>query len=146
MAVYTHNVSEQDVLNTLPADMSRIGASTHGLTLGQVASFIERGAGQVNNQLVRHGMVPDQLGDNPSQLARDAVIAYAAAQCLDRLGGSEEKIDRRMREWERLLKMLREEPQALGEAQDGNAQSLARSNVNTSCPTAKRFDSSGYGY
>lgn len=146
MAVFTHNVSEQDVLNTVPADTSKITEATRGLNLGQVRGFIERAAGQVNNQLVRHGIAPDQLGDDPSQLAKDAIITYAAALVLEALGGSEEKIDRRMREWERLLKMLREEPQALGAAQDGAEQSTARSNLDLSCPTAKRFSSSGYKY
>lgn len=146
MAVFVHNVTERDVLNTVPADTSNISESSRGITLGMVRDFIERAAGQVNNQLVRHGMAPEQLGDNPSQLARDAIISYAAALSLEALGGSEEKIDRRMREWERLLKMLREEPQALGAAQDAAEQSTARTNINLSCPTHKRFSSGGYKY
>lgn len=146
MAVYTHGVEPLDVLNTVPADTSQIGEATRGLNLGQVREFIERAAGQVNNQLARHGMAVEQLGDNPSQLARDAIIAYAAAQALERLGGSEEKIERRLREWERLLKMLREEPQALGEAQNGDAQSLTRSNINPRDPATKQFNRGGYSY
>lgn len=146
MSVYVHEVTERDVLNTVPADTSQISESTRGLTLGQVRDFITRAAGQVNNQLARHGVSIESLGDNPSQLARDAIIAYAAAMSLEALGGPEEKIDRRMREWERLLKMLREEPQALGAAQDAAEQSTARSNINIACPTTKRFSSSGFKY
>jgi len=146
MAVFTHAVEPRDVLDTIPADTRLVSESSVGLNLAQVRAFIERGAGQVNNQLVRHGVDPASLTPNPAQLARDAVISYAAAQAYERLGGSEQQIDRRMREWDRLLKMLREEPQALGEATNGDTQSGARSNVNPSSPTQKRYSSGGYGY
>lgn len=146
MAVYLHGVTPPDVLDTIPADTRNVSESTTGLNLGQVRTFIERAAGQVNNQLVRHGMTPESLGENPSQLARDAIISYAAAYSYERLGGGQDAVDRRLREWERLLKQLREEPQSLGEAQDGDAQSGTRSNIDLACPTRKRWSSGGYNY
>lgn len=148
MSTYDHGVTPQDVLAIMPAGLDQIGESTAGLNLGQVRAFIERGAGQVNNQLVRHGIAPEGLDDNSAQLARDGIISYAASQCMSRLGSPDAAIDRFVREWNAILKMLREEPQSLGSAQDGAEQSLTKSNVPTGCDRAdrKRWDRRGYKY
>lgn len=145
MATYLHDVEAQDVLDTLPVNTTSVTMSSAGLNIGQVDALIERGAGQVNAALERHGIQPEQLGTNAAQLARDAIIAYAAAYSLERLGAASDQIERRMREHKELLATLRTSPQDLGAAQDGNQTAAqAKSNICLSDRAHKRFDRRGY--
>lgn len=143
---YLHEVAAQDVLDTLPADTTSVTATSDGLSLGQIDKLIQRGAGQVNALLLRHGMDPAALDANSAQIGRDAIIAYAAAGALERLGADAGQIDRRTREWERLLKVLKEDPQSLGSAQNGHP--ITRSNIDTSTSgrARKRWSRGGYEY
>lgn len=143
---YLHEVAAQDVLDTLPANTASVTATSDGLSLGQVDKLIQRGAGQVNALLLRHGMDPAALDANSAQLARDAIIAYAGAGALERLGAEAGQVDRRTREWERLLKTLKEDPQSLGSAQD--AHPITRTNIDTSerGRAVKRWSRTGYQY
>lgn len=143
---YLHGVSYDLVVQILPADTTRITATSNGLNFGLIDNFIARAAGMVNAQLVRHGIEPSSLDFNTSQLAQDAIISYAAAFCLERLGGAPDQIERRMREWDKLLKLLMDKPQALGSAQDAPGASVVKSNVNTSSPTRSRWRSRDYRY
>lgn len=135
MAVTTFGVSAQDVLNTLPADTSNVTPTSNGLNTAQVEDFIERASGQVSATLVRHGIDPAALGDNERELVRDAVIAYAAAYSLERIGGAQDQITRRLDEWRGLIKLLRDQPQNLGASQDATTAQKVRSNID---PSARR--------
>jgi hypothetical protein len=143
VTTYLHALTAQDVLDALPVDTVGVTASSQGLNTVQIDAYIERAAGQVNAQLVRHGMDPEQLDDNSSGLVRDAIITRACADALERLGAGTDQIERRLREWERLLKLLREEPQVMGAAQ--TAAPTARSNIDTASPTRRRWNSANYG-
>lgn len=136
-SVDLHGVSYDDVLDTLPADTRHVSATSAGLNYGQIDGFIARAAGQVNALLARHGLTLDANG---TQLARDAIIAYAAAYSLERIGAAAEQIDRRMREWDRLTKQLASEPQNVGVAQDDAGTLGVKSNA-PSTPTARRWGS-----
>lgn len=140
--IHIHGVSAQDVLQTLPVNTVSVTATSSGLNFGIIDGFVERAAGQVNAQLVRHGMEPTSLDPNSTQIARDAIIAYAAAQALERMGGSAEQIERRLREWRDLTQLLRQQPQVMGAAQDAASAQLPRSNV---IPGADRRASSWRG-
>jgi len=129
--IYWHGVTYENVLDTLPVDVTSVTAVSNGLNFGIVESFITRAAGIVNAQLVRHGMSPDSLDANTTQIVQDALITYSAAFCLERLGASPDQIERRLREWKSILDMLKSEPQSLGSAQDGSEQLLVKSNVLT---------------
>lgn len=146
LTTFLHNVSASSVLDTLPSGTTTVTSTSKGLNLSQVESYIARGAGIVNAQLVRHGMTPDSLDPNSSQLAQDAIIAYSAAYCLERIGGSNDQIERRYREWNSLLDLLKNEPQALGSAQDSTGALLVKSNINTSSPTRRYWNSSNFRY
>lgn len=115
--VYIHGVSAQDVLATLPMNTTAVSANSNGLNFGLIDGYIERAAGQVNAQLTRHGMDPAALDPDSSQIARDAIIAYAAAQSLERAGAAADQIERRLREWRDLVQLLKREPQAMGASQ-----------------------------
>lgn len=127
--IYLHGVSCDDVLDTLPADTRHVSATSAGLNFGQVDGFIARAAGQVNALLARHGLT--SLDANSTQVARDAIIAYAAAYSLERIGAAADQIDRRMREWDRLTKQLASEPQNVGTAQDAAGTLGVKSNLPT---------------
>ena len=143
---YLHNVSYDLVIETLPVNTTVISATSNGLNFGQIDNFIARAAGMVNAQLVRHGIDPSSLDFNTSQLAQDAIISYSAAFCLERLGASPDQIERRMREWKDLLKLMMEQPQALGSAQDTQAASTVKSNINASCPTRSKWRSGSFSF
>lgn len=143
---YLHGVSYDLVVETLPVNTTPISASSSGLNFGQIDNFIARAAGMVNAQLVRHGVDPSSLDFNTSQLAQDAIISYAAAFCLERLGGSPDQIERRMREWDKLLKLIMDKPQALGSAQDSASTNVVKSNVSTSCPTRSKWKSGSFRF
>jgi len=129
MSVYTHGVEPSDVLDTLPADTRHVTSTSAGLNLSQVQNFIDRASGVVNAQLERHGMSPDTLDSNSSQLARDAILTYASAYSLERIGAGPDQIERRLREWTSLLTILRKEPQAMGAAQDAETALTTKSNI-----------------
>lgn len=133
MAADTFGVLAASVLATLPANTTNVTSTSEGLNTVQVEGFIERAGGQVAAALVRNGIDPASLDDNGVELARDAVIAYAAAYSLERIGASQDQITRRLDEWGRLLKVLREQPQNLGAAQDAQSAQKVRSNIDTSC-------------
>lgn len=135
MPADTFGVSAASVLATLPANTTNVTSTSEGLNTVQVEGFIERAGGQVAAALVRNGIDPTGLGPNEIELARDAVIAYAAAYSLERIGGAQDQITRRLDEWGRLLKLLREQPQNLGAAQDVQSAQKVRSNID---PSARR--------
>lgn len=130
-STYLHGVQPSDVLDVLPADTRYVTADSAGLNLGQIAGYIERGAGQVNALLVRQGMTPEALDANSAQVARDAILTYAAQYSLERLGAGADQIDRREREWQRLTKLLKEDPQSMGAAQDEAGTLGVKSNLPT---------------
>ena len=142
MTTTLHSVIAQDVLDALPVDTVGVTAESQGLNTTLIAGYIERAAGQVNAQLSRHAIDPTTLDADSEQLCRDAIITRACADSLERLGASTEQIERRLREWERLLKLLREEPQAMGAAQA--AAPTARSNVNPADPAPRRWNRSSW--
>lgn len=119
MPIFTHNVSPEDVLDVLPADTVGVTANSQGLNTGHITKFIERGAGMVGAQLKRNGMGPESLEEYGAQVARDAVIKYAVVECLKRLGASDTKIAAEVQEWNRMLTMLKTEPQSLGASHEG---------------------------
>ena len=129
MAVYTHGVEPSDVLDVIPADTRHVSATSAGLNLGQIQNFIDRASGVVNAQLVRHGMSPEDLNPDSAQIARDAILTYASAYSLERIGASSDQIERRLREWSNLLTLLRKEPQAMGAAQDAPQAVITKSNI-----------------
>lgn len=135
MAVTTFGVSAQDVLNTLPADTSNVTNTSAGLNTEQIEGFITRASGILSATLERHGINPASLADNGLELAREAVIAYAAEKSLERIGASADQINRRRDEWNQLLKELRSTPQNLGVAQDVPTAQKVRSNID---PSARR--------
>lgn len=143
-AIFQHGVTYVEVLETLPVDTARVTANSNGLNFGIVDSYIARAAGMVNAQLVRHGVVPESLDPNTAQIAQDAIITYAAAFCLERLGASPDQIERRMREWKELFNMLKKEPQVLGSAQDGAEQNVVKSNVPERTTCKSRWRGSDY--
>lgn len=132
MPADTFGVSAASVLATLPANTTNVTTTSAGLNTVQIDTFIERAGGQVAAACVRNGIDPASLGPNEIELARDAVIAYAAAYSLERIGASQDQITRRLEEWGRLLKLLREQPQNLGAAQDVQSAQKVRSNIDTS--------------
>lgn len=146
MPADTFGVSAAGVLATLPANTSNVTTTSAGLNTVQIDQFIERAGGQVAAALVRNGISAAGLGDNERELARDAVIAYAAAYSLERIGASQDQVDRRLNEWTRLLKLLREQPQNLGAAQDVQSAQKVRSNIDTSGERRdRRWNSRNYG-
>lgn len=143
---FLHGVDARLVLDTLPTNTTTVTATSKGLNLSQVDSFIARAAGIVNAQLVRHGISPDSLDPNTSQLAQDAIISYASAYCLERIGGSVDQIERRYREWNDIFTLLKNEPQSLGSAQDNAATLLVKSNIDTSNPSTRKWTTSTFRY
>lgn len=129
MSVFTHGLEPADVLDILPADTRHVSAKSAGLNLGQIQSYLDRASGVVNAQLVRHGMSPEALDADSAQLARDAVLTYASAYSLERMGAGADQIERRLREWDKLLALLRKEPQIMGAAQDGQEAIVTKSNI-----------------
>lgn len=141
-STYLHGVGHDDVLATLPADTRNVSATSVGLNYGLVDGYIERAAGQVNALLARQGF--GTLDANSTQVARDAIIAYAAAYSLERMGAQADQIDRRMGEWARLTKLLKEDPQSMGTAQDAAGTLGVKSNA-PACATARRWGSKAAG-
>lgn len=144
MAAHSFGVLVADVLNTLPANTTNITSTSQGLNTVQVEGFISRAEGQVSAILVRHGIAPESLGDDEIELVRDAVVAYASAYSLERIGGSQDQINRRMDEWKRLSELLRTQPQDLGEAQNVQSAQKVQSNINLSCPSPRKWDSRNF--
>jgi hypothetical protein len=128
-AIYTHGVTPTEVLQTLPVDTTRVSADSNGLNLGIVDGYIARAAGQVNAQLARHGIEPEALDPNTTQIAQEAIIQFSAALCLERLGASPDQIDRRRSDWRDLFDLLQRSPQVLGSAQDTAEAVVVKSNV-----------------
>lgn len=116
--IYTHNVTVKMVLDTLPVNTTTVTANSNGLNYGIIDGFIARAAGQVNAALVRHGISPRGMDQDSSQVAQDAIVAYSAAYSLERLGSSSELVERRLREYEKLMTLLKKDPNSLGAAQD----------------------------
>lgn len=143
---YLHGVYRDLVIETLPVNTTTISATSNGLNFGQIDNSIARAAGMVNAQLVRHGIEPSSLDFNTSQLAQDAIISYSAAFCLECLGASPDKIERRFGEWKSLFKQITEQPQILGSAQDTAATSVVKSNINASCPTRSKWRSGSFRF
>lgn len=129
MAPYNHGLEPADVLDVLPADTRHVTATSAGLNLPQIQAYLDRASGVVNAQLTRHGMSAEALDVDSAQLARDAILTYAAAYSLERIGAGADQIERRLREWDRLLALLRKEPQAMGAAQDGPEAIVTKSNL-----------------
>lgn len=129
MPPYNHGLEPPDVLDVLPADTRAVTASGYGLNLSQIQAYLDRASGMVNAQLARHGMSPEALDPDSAQVARDAILTYAAAYSLERIGAGADQIERRLREWERLLALLRKEPQVMGAAQDTPEAITTKSNL-----------------
>lgn len=142
--IFVHSVTVDMVLDTLPVNTTQVTATSNGLNLGLVEGYISRAAGQVNALLVRHGMSPESLDPNSSQVAQDAIVAYSAAYSLERLGASPDQIERRLREYKELINTLKTDPQSLGSAQDQVSALGVKSNISNCNPS--RFRAGRYRY
>lgn len=142
--IFVHTVTVEMVLDTLPVNTTTVTATSNGLNYGMVDGFISRAAGQVNALLVRHGISPESLDPDSSQLAQDAIVAYSAAYSLEKLGASPDLIERRLREYKELINTLKSDPQSLGSAQDQSQALGVKSNIGN-C-NLSRFRTGRYRY
>lgn len=142
--IFVHTVTVEMVLDTLPVNTTTVTATSNGLNYGMVDGFISRAAGQVNALLVRHGISPESLDPDSSQLAQDAIVAYSAAYSLEKLGASPDLIERRLREYKELINTLKSDPQSLGSAQDQSQALGVKGNIGN-C-NLSRFRAGRYRY
>ena len=130
MAVQTHSVTHDDVLDELPFATGGVTATSDGLNTGQIDGWITRGAARVNSILSSRSVPIDSLDENQSSVVRQAIIAYAKAKCLEVREFPEDRVGRVYGEWRGLLKTLRSTLSDLGDAVDETAE--VKSNVDTS--------------
>jgi len=145
MAVFTHGITEADIIQQYPSqDALSISETSRGLNFGDLRHWRDQGAGILNAILSRHGIDPEDLGDDERELVRSGVIAYVIGSALRR--SQKLELSREyMSEWKDTRKTLSERPQDLGASQ--NAMNQIITNVpDASSDTASRYKwSSNFG-
>ena len=124
MAVYTHEITEADIISQYPSqDAQNISETSRGLNFGDLRYWRDQGAGILNALMARHGITPEDLGEDERQLVRHGIISYVIGSALRRA----QKLDlsrEYMNDWKDTKKTLSERPQDLGESQAGSSQVL----------------------
>jgi len=81
VAVYTHGVTQADIIAQLPAQdkPGAITSTSTGITTGQLDAWILEASASVNATLERYRIddPATQLTDNAAVVAKTAVVAYA---------------------------------------------------------------------
>jgi hypothetical protein len=82
MAIQTHNVTADDVVEDLPFATGTVTATSKGLNTPMVERWVKAAAGQLNAILIRKGFDVDNLGENESELVRMGISAFARGRAL----------------------------------------------------------------
>ena len=133
MAVYTYNVTLDQVYNYLSIDTSQIGP-TSDVTPAMITQFIEDASGEITGALKNAGLAYMSLGDDELVAVRRAIAQYAASQTYRSIGWYGSGAKDAEAAYNKVLKRYQDTPQALGA---GGV--TIRSNVNTSCPRRRIF-------
>lgn len=131
MAIYAHNLEEQDILDDYPSQGgAHVTEDSQGLNLRVIRGYRDQAAGIINARLKRHGIVPEDLeeGSDEAEVARAAIRTYAVAKMLFKVQRADEGRDF-MRQWSELRDSISDEPENLGDAQS-TAASIS-SNIST---------------
>lgn len=137
MAVYTHGVTNGDVLEAIEGivDTSQIDATSNPINTSQIDRWVDEGAAQVNSALTKLGIsnTADLSDDNATQQLADAIVSHAAYKTLRALGWSaraqEFKVD-----FNDMVNQFRTTPSALNKR-----ATLTITDIDTSADKAKPF-------
>lgn len=130
MAVETHNVTPEDVLDDLSMAQGTVTSTSDGLSTDQLDGWIKDAAGQLNSILQGRSISPEDLGDNTRQLVQSGIKAYARAKAYEVREFDGEMIDRAWEEWGSVRKTLRSDDRDMGDDLDADAG--VQSSVDTS--------------
>lgn len=90
MAVYTHGVTNADVLEAMEGivDVSQIDANSDPIATGQIDTWINEGAARINAALTKlgHDETGDLGDDNATAQVAEAIKSYGAYKLLRALG------------------------------------------------------------
>ncbi len=86
MAARTYEVTWRDVASRLPIDAECISTTSIPVSTIDLTEAIEDGAGRVTGALRKRGIDPDALDDDTRPQVAKAIIWYAVAEALSRMG------------------------------------------------------------
>lgn len=144
-ATTTHSVTNADVQNELAVDTSQISSSSDRLSTGDIDSFIDRAAGQLNAIMRGRGVDPTSLEDDDQELVRSGVIAYATAKSYRALGHMS-RADSHWEEWGSIRKTLRSRDRDYGDDRPEDTKPIDDSNVDTSSSKTDPTHGTGFGW
>lgn len=143
MAIETHNITTDDVLDRLPLETSRITATSKGLDTGQLDAWVVEAAGQLNALLSRAGADVDNLDDKDTELVRAGILAYAVARALEVANASDDQINRHWSQWLSTKDIVSTSPDTLS----GRSDSFHTNIPNRDADEGRRFSGDGWtGY
>lgn len=121
MAIYTHGITVDDVLARYPTqDTTKITATSAGISTPLIEALILEAAGSLNAVLRRHAIDPAALDEEATELVRGGMIAYAIAECMDKLQKTEQAAAWRAK-YDVVRRTIREMPEDLGASQSAVA-------------------------
>jgi hypothetical protein len=132
VAIETHNVTPDDVLDELPFATGGVTANSDGLSTDEIDGYIRRYAGRVNAVLSGRDELPapDEIGDELRQVVRGYILAGVKKLCLEKREYPEDRIGRLEDEASDLLGILRSYDVDMGD--DYDADDVVDTNIDTS--------------
>lgn len=127
MAVTSFGVTAADVLERVPFDTTQVSATSRPISTGDIETYIQDGSSSFVAVLTRAGLDPDSLNDDTMRQVRDAVEAYAVAECLDVIGISSQTMRNARQKYDDLLERYSSKPSMLSTTN----KNRVRTNIST---------------